>query len=185
MAMMPVSQDAQIAGLLTDYVDGIASLSALLRRYNLTYAQIADLVDLSDRLRAALVEVAPSEAFVENLYNDLVLHQQQAGRPWWYRVSLPPMSNRTKIAAGIDGKSGADDRSAVASEIRLSRKRPNAQLIESPPLPLLKVLAKIFCQGRNSAGECPPDDFIPAFRAEIRIDIRHCNPVGIEEPFKK
>jgi len=123
MAMMPVSQDAQIAGLLTDYVDGIASLSALLRRYNLTYAQIADLVDLSDRLRAALVEVAPSEAFVENLYNDLVLHQQQAGRPWWYRVSLPPMSNRTKIAAGIGGLTLAYLTARSLSHLLSSRQR--------------------------------------------------------------
>ncbi|NPV68541.1 MAG: hypothetical protein HPY64_15470 [Anaerolineae bacterium] len=109
MAISSAPQDAQIANFLMDYVEGTASLSALLRRYNLTYAEIADLVALSDRLRAALVEVTPSEAFVKSLYNELVLQRRQTGRGWWSRVALsvprriPPMSNRTKIAAGIGG----------------------------------------------------------------------------------
>ncbi len=108
MTMTSPSQDIQIAGFLTDYVDGVAPLSALLRRYNLTYEEIADLVSLSDRLRAALVEVTPAETFVANLYGEL-LQRRHAGRGWWSRVALsmprriPNMSNRTKIAAGIGG----------------------------------------------------------------------------------
>ncbi len=109
MAISSAPQDAQIANFLMDYVEGTAPLAALLHRYNLTYAEIADLVALSDRLRVALVEVTPSEAFVKSLYNELVLQRRQAGRGWWSRVALsvprriPPMSNRTKIAAGIGG----------------------------------------------------------------------------------
>lgn len=109
MAISSAPQDAQIANFLTDYAEGTAPLAALLHRYNLTYAEIADLVALSDRLRAALVEVTPSEDFVKSLYNELVLQRRQTGRGWWSRVTLsvprriPPMSNRTKIAAGIGG----------------------------------------------------------------------------------
>jgi hypothetical protein len=64
--------DSRIASLLSDYADGVAPLDTLLAQYQVSYAQIADLVELTDRLRISLTEVTPSAAFIEELYCELV-----------------------------------------------------------------------------------------------------------------
>jgi hypothetical protein len=107
MASLPIaSQETRINNLLTDYADGVASLDTLLQQYDISYQQIAELVQLSDMLRQSLAEVTPSASFVNTLYKDLI-SSQQPGRAWWARVAVPrrvqSMSNRTKIAAGIGG----------------------------------------------------------------------------------
>ena len=106
MAPTPDPNDIQISNFLLDYVDGIAPLEALLRQYNLSYDQISDLVDLTDRLGRVLTDVTPSPEFIAALYQDL-LHNQPPNHAWWNRVVVPQrvqaMSNRTKLAAGIGG----------------------------------------------------------------------------------
>lgn len=93
-------QDLQIANFLADYADGAASLDSLLAQHNLSYQQIDDLVDLTEKLRGVLVEVSPSPAFVDTLLMELV-GSKDAQHLWWSRVQTMP--NRMKIAAGIGG----------------------------------------------------------------------------------
>lgn len=112
-AMFSHAQEQQITDFLIDYVDGTAPLTTLLKHYNLSLDDIGDLVDLTDRLRAVLVEVTPSQTFVEQLLLEFAEHGH-ISRNWWNRVpsvpvrmpSLPDiqgMSNRSKLAAGIGG----------------------------------------------------------------------------------
>jgi hypothetical protein len=101
---MNAPENMRITNLLTDYVDGQVPLDRLLVQYNLSYHEVSELVQLTDRLKASLVEVTPSAAFVANLYDELI---NQAPRRAWWQVSMPRsvqnMSNRTKIAASIGG----------------------------------------------------------------------------------
>lgn len=103
--------DPRISSLLSDYADGVAPLDSLLDQYQVSYAQIADLVELTDRLRMSLTEVSPSAAFIEGLYRELI-----SGTPvsptLLSRLSvLPDVSQRLQaiphrrmaIAAGIGG----------------------------------------------------------------------------------
>lgn len=107
MALSVSNQDARIAALLTDYVDGVAPLDALLQKHSVSYQQISDLVSLADKLGNVLVEVAPSPEFVNGLYAELVQASSNVNRAWWNRVAVPrrvqDMSNRTILAYGIGG----------------------------------------------------------------------------------
>lgn len=116
MTARPQSQnDPGIAAFLSDYVDGVAPLATLLEQYHLSRDAISDLVHLTDRLRQALLPVAPSEDFVQALYHELGQHRQRATRNWWARVpvavpvrmpalpNLHHMSHRTRLAAGLGG----------------------------------------------------------------------------------
>jgi hypothetical protein len=116
MAGMPQLQDdPRIAEFLSDHADGVAPLATLLQQYNLSHQAIGDLVRIADRLRQTLVAIAPTDAFVEQLYQELVQQKYLNNRNWWARVpaampmkmpallDLQHMSNRSRIAAGIGG----------------------------------------------------------------------------------
>ncbi len=93
--------ESRIADLLSDYADGVAPLETLLDRYNVSYQQVSELVDLADQLRSTLVEVSPSPQFVDGLLQELIGEQQAAALGWWSRIQAMP--TRTKLAAGIGG----------------------------------------------------------------------------------
>ncbi|MBN1966422.1 MAG: hypothetical protein JW910_17360 [Anaerolineae bacterium] len=95
----PSHHDQQIASVLTGYVDGVAPLEDLLLRYQVARHEVEDLIELSDDLRAILIDVLPSPAFVAQLYDALV--GQSSAMTMWNRVqAMPP---RMKLAAGIGG----------------------------------------------------------------------------------
>jgi hypothetical protein len=103
--------NSRISSLLSDYADGVAPLDTLLAEYQVSYAQIADLVELTDRLRMSLTEVTPSAAFVEELYRELVSGGAAAPSLLGRLSLLPDVSQRLQaiphrrvaIAAGIGG----------------------------------------------------------------------------------
>ena len=104
--------DARITSLLADYMDGVAPLDNLLAEYQVSYAQIADLVELTDRLRLSLTEVSPSAAFIEGLYRELI-DGAPLTTPLLSRLNVLPDDvsqrlqaiphRRMAIAAGIGG----------------------------------------------------------------------------------
>jgi hypothetical protein len=103
--------NSRISSLLSDYADGVAPLDTLMAEYQVSYAQIADLVELTDRLRMSLTEVTPSAAFVEELYRELVSGGAAAPSLLGRLSLLPDVSQRLQaiphrrvaIAAGIGG----------------------------------------------------------------------------------
>lgn len=103
--------DSRISSLLSDYADGVAPLDSLLAQYQVSYAQIADLVELTDRLRMSLTEVSPSAEFVEELYRELVNGGATSPSLLGRLSLLPDVSQRLQaiphrrmaIAAGIGG----------------------------------------------------------------------------------
>ena len=106
------AQNQHIADFLIDYVDEVAPLTTLLQQYQFSSEAVKDLIQLTDALRLALVEVVPSAVFVEQLLFELI--DSRSSRRWWNRVPSVPMrlpaireiqqlSNRTKLAAGLGG----------------------------------------------------------------------------------
>ncbi|MBE0689145.1 MAG: hypothetical protein IH587_03370 [Anaerolineae bacterium] len=107
MAFVPTSNlEESISSVISDYVEGVVPLENLLNQYQVSFDQVQELVELSDRLSARLAEVNPSAAFVESLYQDL-LGKRQESRSWWRRVPVSErvqtMPKSAKIAAGIGG----------------------------------------------------------------------------------
>jgi hypothetical protein len=101
-----LSREHSIEDALTAYTDallaGAADPDQFLKPYNeFERNQIGRLLALVERLSRALVPVAPSEQFVNNLRHALLEAAPSERRTLWRRIrSLPP---RTQIAAGIGG----------------------------------------------------------------------------------
>ena len=103
--------DPRITNLLSDYAEGAAPLDSLLAQYQVSYAQIAELVELTDRLRMSLGEVSPSAAFIEGLYRELIEGTPMTPTLLSRLSLLPDVSQRLQaiphrrmaIAAGIGG----------------------------------------------------------------------------------
>jgi hypothetical protein len=82
-------------------------------------AQFEGLLTLAERISRLLIQVSPSEQFVNQLRHELIDASSPGRRSLWGRIrSLPP---RTQLAAGIGG-------AAVTAGVVLiaSRSMPNA-----------------------------------------------------------
>lgn len=99
-------QYRQLPDFLAEHADallgGHVDLSRLLAPYDrIAFEQIDDLVSIAERLSRTLVEVTPSDQFVEHLRQQLLFGPQTERRTWWQWIrQLPP---RTQLAAGIGG----------------------------------------------------------------------------------
>lgn len=96
----------QLAEFLADHADALLGDSVDLDRLIAPYDRIAidqveGLVAVAERLSRSLVDVKPSDLFVEHLRQQLLYGQEPERRTWWQRLRrLPP---RTQLAAGIGG----------------------------------------------------------------------------------
>jgi hypothetical protein len=91
---LTIHTDALLAGTL--------DLNKLLELYDtVAWSQVEGLVQLVERLNRSMVEVTPSEHFVEQLRRQLLEIPTFEQPSLWQRIrELPP---RTQLAAGIGG----------------------------------------------------------------------------------
>jgi hypothetical protein len=109
--------------ILMAHADALASGADPDRLFDLyddpLLAQFEGLLILAERISRLLIQVSPSEQFVNQLRHELIEASSPGHRSLWGRIrSLPP---RTQIAAGIGG-------AAVTAGVVLiaSRSMPNA-----------------------------------------------------------
>ena len=96
----------QVVDFLADHADallgGSANLDRLIAPYDaIAIEQVESLISVAERLSRSLIEVKPSDPFVEHLRQQLLFGREPERRTWWRRIrQLPP---RTQLAAGIGG----------------------------------------------------------------------------------
>lgn len=96
----------QLTGFLADRANALFGNSASLDRFIGPYDRIAvdqveGFADIVERLSRTLVEVKPSDAFVEQLRQQLLFGQRPDPQTMWQRIHQLPL--RMRLAAGIGG----------------------------------------------------------------------------------